>query len=495
MKERGKREAKPTSAELATPDEDLVKGKLFEVENHNSTLRVPAVAKLATFGTVTGLHSSYDTVVRDEVRCIIEHHEIRVETVSDGITYLRADTTEQGPEGWQIGWSALATIIALCVTYCLPIERVAKMLGTKFSDTQISRWLRHVATWLVAIYLELAGELAETQVFNLDDSPTLVLEMRKLAQTGLAGTEAEEDLDPLVSKVADLLGRTYPKADGDGRKKQVQVTLISGKSRADDPYSTINLYRTHFGDAGNLLSSLLSMRRRANRSFVLQGDLSTKNLPTPLYMRLFEVNLAGCGGHGRRPFWRHKDDDDELCDFMLRGFALLAYVEQRIDEIGRTRETTLRLRRKYSRRIWASLLRRAKSVAQAEVPADCKGHRFWPPAAELRIACRYLVKHEAKLTRYLDDPRLPWTNNRMERLLRAEVMLRVACKFRLTEGGRVVFDILRTIVMTCRSAGVAMPDYLRYVYKHRAEIEDRPESFTPYAFRLYREREAEAKAA
>ena len=236
------------------------------------------------------------------------------------------------------------------------------------------------------------------------------------------------------------------------------------------------------------------MRRRKHRRFTLQGDLSTRNLPEPLYFRLFDITLAGCGAHARRPFVRHKDDDDELCDFLLRAFALLSHVEDRIDELGRTKTTVLRLRQRHGRKIWAAIVKRAKSVVVAESPSDCRGHRLWPPSSDLRIACRYIVKHEPELTRYLGDPRLEWTNNRIERLLRGEVMLLVSCKFRQTEGGRVVFDILRTIITTCRAAGVGLPEYLRHVYAHRAEIAERPEDFTPHAYGLQLESRRAAKA-
>lgn len=494
LKERETQAKKAADPELARPDEDLVAGSLFEVEVHPSTVRVTDAAKMSVFGRTTGLHSSYDTVVRHDLRMILERHEIRVETVSDGTIYLRADLSDKGPEGWRLGWSALAKILSLCVTYALPIERVSKLLGKAFSDEQICRWLRHVATWFLPIYLELAAQLAQTKVFNLDDTKTLVLQMRRKMQLGIAGSKDEAGLDPLVAQVAGLLGRTYPKVRGDGLKQEVHVSLISGRSVESDPTSTINLYRTHYGDAGNLLSRLLSMRRRKHRCFTLQGDLSTRNLPEPLYFRLFQIALAGCGAHARRPFFRHKDDDDELCDFLLRAFALLSHVEDRIDELGRTKATVLKLRQRYSRKIWAAIVQRAKSVAAAESPRDCHGHRLWPPSSDLRVASAYIVKHEPELTLYLSDPRLEWTNNRIERLLRGEVMLLVSCKFRQTEGGRVVFDILRTIITTCRAAGVGLPEYLRHVYVHREDIAEHPEDFTPHAFRVQLEKHRAAKA-
>lgn len=489
LKKQGKAPSATPAPELKSPDERLVERDLFEVERHESTLRVGLAAKLLFFGKASGLHSTYDVVVRNELKFVVERHEIRVETVSDGEKRLRADTTELGPFRWGVGWSALVKMIQFTVGCHLPTERVATMFGGKFSGPQIGRWLRKVAEWFIAIYLELAAQLAQAEYMSLDDSPTLVLEMRRKLQNGIAGTETEADLDPLVAETAALLGRAHQKVTSSEVKRVVQVSLVTGATLVGDPRSTINFYRTHYGDSGNLLSHLLAMRRRKYRSLKIQGDLSPRNLPNPLYQKTFDIEVYGCAAHARRAIWRHKDDDDELCDFMLKAFAMLARVEARIDELGRTAETTLRLRRRGSRRIWDKIVGRAKSVVNATCQADCKGHRLWPPSSALRKACRYIVRHEKKLTRYIGNPYMAETNNRVERLLRAEVMTLTGCKFRQTEGGRVVFDILRTIVMTCRAAEIPLIDYIRYAYKHRADTAKHPERYTPYAYRLHLDRQ------
>jgi len=119
----------------------------------------------------------------------------------------------------------------------------------------------------------------------------------------------------------------------------------------------------------------------------------------------------------------------------------------------------------------------------AKTPEECQGHGFWTNTSKLYGACAYIVKHLSELTAYINDPHLSWTNNLSERLLRAEKMLLVNCKFRWTEHGRVVFDILRTILMTCRAARVSLRDYLKWAHSFSdQQIAENPQFYTPHAY-------------
>ena len=55
-------------------------------------------------------------------------------------------------------------------------------------------------------------------------------------------------------------------------------------------------------------------------------------------------------------------------------------------------------------------------------------------------------------------------------------------KFRKSERGRAAVNILRTLVHTSSAAEVNPADYLTWLFRHFRELEDHPESFTPYAF-------------
>jgi hypothetical protein len=186
---------------------------------------------------------------------------------------------------------------------------------------------------------------------------------------------------------------------------------------------------------------------------------------------------------------------------MLRGFLLLTELEHRIDELGRTRATVLKLRGKYGRMIWQALKNRCIAAVTGEGPGPAtypKGitPNVWPPKTELYDAAQYVIRHFEELTLYLEHPELEYTNNARERALRIEKSMLSSSKFRKTKRGRVVLDILRTINATCTAANVDVTDYLPFVFKHLNELHDRPEDFTPYAFARSLERKrTQAKAS
>jgi hypothetical protein len=200
----------------------------------------------------------------------------------------------------------------------------------------------------------------------------------------------------------------------------------------------------------------------------------------------FGLALSGCGSHARRPFWRHREQDESLCYFMLRGFLLLSRIEKLIDSRGRTRETVLKLRGRYGRWVWQAMKNRCIAATTGEVPSPGtypRGIRpdVWPPGSELYKAASYVIRHFESLTLYLDHPVLEYTNNAQERGLRIEKCMLSSSKFRKTRNGRAVLDVLRTINSTCTAAGIDPTDYLRFVFKHGPEVHDHPEKFTPYA--------------
>lgn len=466
--------------EYTLPFEDLVRTGVAEVLERTETLRIPWNVRLRAFLHQRGLHSAYDTVLREELRLIVTRVTYRVETLTEPGTgkTVRADMSEVGPSRSKLTWSGLTLLARLAVEYAMPLERLSKMFGS-FSDSQLFRWLYQLASALLPVYLYLAEVLAEANYLLGDDSPTKVLGMQKQAEQRRFGVERDQDLDPLIQKAAAQLGRINMRKDGKGAlKTKLQVSFICGKEIVSDPKSYIFFFRTHFGSCGNLLSTLLSMRRRKNKNLTVQGDLSTTNFAQDLYYQLFDIRHIGCGGHARRDVWRYREQDEEVLGYILRGFALLSHVERLIDQKGRAQERILRYRNKYARRIWQLIYEKAKSVTEH------KSANHWPKSSKVFGACRYITRHYelGELTAYLTDAHAFFTNNLCERQLRAEKMLLVACKFRSTERGRVVFDILRTILMTAAAAKINVAEYFKFVMLHQEEVQENPAAFTPYAF-------------
>jgi hypothetical protein len=462
------------SFELASPDEMLFS---FPVGLREEINKDPKVDRMNEFGKTSGLHVAHDHPKRVEVKIVVTEIQYKVETVTDPETgkSVRASMADEGPEGCLYTWTGIANLMKLHVGFAIPIHRLSLIIGQpEFTPANIYRALRRTALGLLPVYLHLAEELSDSQILSGDDTATKVLD--RIEAT---------DPDALSRKIDEELGFAHPYANGKGIKQALNVSLLVGRPQSD-PRSTIRFFRTHVGSVGNLVNTLLMQRSPKAGPVIFQGDLSNTNLPTPEMRELFQMALAGCGAHARRPFWRFRDQDESLCYFMLRGFLLLSRIEKLIDARGRTHERVLKLRGKYGRRVWQALKNRCIAATTGNVPTPGtypSGIRpnVWPPGSELHKAAAYVINHFKSLTLYLDHTALEYTNNGRERALRIEKCMLSSSKFRKNRNGRAVLDVLRTINSTCTAARIDPADYMRYVFKQGEELHDHPERFTPYA--------------
>ena len=446
------------------------------------------VNRMGEFGKVTGLIVNFDTPKRVDLKVTVTEIEYTVETVTDPATgkTVRASTAQEGPENFQITWGAISNLIKMHVGFAIPINRMALMIGQpEFSSSKICRIFNHMANMVLPIYLALAESLSDCGILSGDDTTTKVLEL-----------ETEED-DKISAKINEHLDWTYPKANGSGDKKALNVSLLVGKTEKD-PRSTIRFFRTHRGSVGNLLTKLLEWRDPRSGDLTFQGDMSTTNLPRQELQEKFNLVIAGCGAHARRPFWKHKDQDGAFCYYLLRGFLLLSRIEKIIDAHGRTRENVLKYRQRYARLLWLAIKNRCvaavtgKSPSAGTLPQGVPPLQ-WPPNTDLYKAANYVINNFKELTVYLDRPELEYTNNGRERALRIEKCMLNGSKFRKTKGGRAVLDILRTMNATCTAAKLDLTVYFAYIACHKNLLKDNPELLTPYAVALALEKSADAK--
>jgi len=332
-----------------------------------------------------------------------------------------------------------------------------------------------------------------------DDTSSLVLELRAEAKHGLipdskmTGEEWQQYLEEraekleknnidLVTKVIDAFGRVSQKARGEGAKTSVNTTIISGRLDPCDYRSTAYFYRTHFGQAGNLLSRILEYRHKNDaKKIVIQGDLSAQNHIEAAIAESLAITYIGCTSHGRRPFYRYRNRDPQLCFFMLRCFAVLARVEILILAGPVTRKRILRIRGRYSAKVWELMKEVCTAVINGErhTLAD---NKVWKKDDKLYEACAYIVRHFEELTYYLSHAEIDADNNSSEQGLRGEKLIEGASYFRQTENGRIALDIHRTMIACCNVCGLGYDTYLRYVGEaDQQQIEADPERFFPHA--------------
>ena len=467
-----------------------------QVATHEETLRLPAPAcsdaDAQVLDTVVEERERFDfsfTVTRVAVEV-----EKKVVLGADGERrMLSASTLSLGPPRYGVTWGFLAHMAVLVVQYAMPMNRLATLLSTdakRFSAGALARMLRYVALRFAPIYLTLVDSLADSEVLTGDDTSCRVVEVSRYF--------AEEDEgDPpwatyrtpdaarqliklapggatsLAATLACELGFEFGRRTGDGAKKALHTTTISGRCDAADPRSLIVLYRSHLGGFGNLLEMLLGKRSPKAKALTIQSDLATVNLVADEQMRRrFDIRYVGCASHARRPFALYEDEDPELCGLMLHLFKGLFIHEQGLNVYGRNSQNVQAVRRIDSRNVWTQIKELAAEMST-----------LWSRETKLGEGARYITRHYDKLTAYLDDPRLDLTNNFSERMLRLEKLIEASSLFRTSLEGRFALDVMRSVLQTAVAARAPLQDYILSVLKTSPdEVAAEPERFTPRAW-------------
>ena len=482
---------KPRDQMLALPEESSFGSGLAVTEKEEKSHRVN---KMAEFDNPIGVHTVKNRSSKLTVAISVKEEVHWVETATCHRTgkTVTACTDHVGPKRYKVTWQTISQFVVLGIVYGIPCNRMCKMFSSVdeeiFSSTNILNYLKLAANIFEPVYKHLGETLAEMPRLMGDDANTRVLDMEKAAR---AGTHDEEPKG-LVAKISEVFGRLSKKKNSDEFKKKINLSVISGKEDINDPRSYIFFFRTHFGSVGDLLTKLLEMRRPSNKRLTFLGDLSRANLVAKNIAKKFLIKIAGCGAHARRPFWRYRLMDRNLCGYMLRGFLVLSKIEEKLKDENASWDKVLRTRKKYSLKVYQSMYRVAKLTVDGK--KGLANSFIWPKGSNLYKACAYIVNHFEELTRYIHDPNLPATNNLMERVLRPDKLLLISAKFRKSEEGRVVIDILRTIVTTASAAEVNVKEYLDWVLMNHKKVAESPQNYTPYAYAKLLD-STEAKAA
>jgi hypothetical protein len=448
--------------------------------------------------------------------------ERAVVSTPTGKTIVSASTEAYGPPKKGVTWQFLASMAMLVALYAVPFHRLARLVSTpfkRFTSAELTRHFQATGRHLLPIYVYLGMNLADAPVLSGDDTTSKVLEVirgleakvadpdQPLPWAGYAtpelakqtrlrqdearklvllqrekiqrGQAANTDKPPKMPapvkmsvRLAETFGFASERKDGTRDKVSFNTTVLIGRAAPDTPESTIIFYRSHLGSVGNLLDRILSHRRANNRRVVVQTDLSTTNLVQPELANTLDIHQAGCGAHARRPFHRHQKDDPEACRRILHFFKGFAIYDSRIDLVGRNETNTLAVRRVEHRQMWEDIRDECRLLLQR-----------WSKKSELGKAAAYVIRHYDKLTYYLNDARVQWTNNLSERMLRLEKLIANSSYFRTSLEGRCALDIVRTILQTAIAAKVDPNAYLQWVLRMPAEsVESEPEAFTPWAY-------------
>ena len=100
----------------------------------------------------------------------------------DGLTLVTASTEDLGPPKSKVTWEFLSSMAVLVAQYALPLNRFAALASSPvkvFKASEIACHFQYVASRFVAIYLQLAKDLANSPVLLGDDTSSRVVEVTK----------------------------------------------------------------------------------------------------------------------------------------------------------------------------------------------------------------------------------------------------------------------------------------------------------------------------
>jgi len=296
----------------------------------------------------------------------VDVEKVVVKDEGSSTKIISASTRDIGPPGMSVTWEFLAQMAIMASQYALPFHRLGSLLtisGKRFTAAMLSRMFCYVAQLLLPIYLQLFRSLANSPLLSGDDTQTRVLEFaryqkRQKDDTAEApwaayttATKANETFKTQASpslgvQTAMELGFEWDRKDGHGQKTALQTSLLWGRSEAKDPRSTVVFYRSHIGSFGNLVSMCLAGRSSEFKNVLIQSDLASVNLVTDAELKArFDITMAGCASHARRPFALYKAEDPQHCQQMLDLFTGLYIYEKALDLTGRNEANVLAVRR------------------------------------------------------------------------------------------------------------------------------------------------------
>ena len=483
---------------IASSGESVFQSPVVRTDSRTEELRVDRETLPTGIGV---LSSNWRTVLRYNFSLLLTSVYYKVETLQNSESgFSKSARIEDGPPRFKVTWDTMAQIVLLVVGMCMPMVRLASCLSVSakyFNPSRIYRMCLYAAHACFAIYRQIFIDLASCPILSGDDTHNVVLQMRTdnpiLTETEMTERKAKlassrNEVDPqkidLLLEAEEFLGSQMPKKLGDDLKKSIFTTVVIGQRPDLGSAGTLVFYHSERKSFGDVIGKILAQRESnlssneesvlpADKKVVIQSDLSSSNTPNPLPKNLSLIQI-GCGAHARRPFWRYRKDPDPAVGYHCYTMLLLFDKIFDSDRDARATHSTseiLRARQEEQKSLWDEILAQANEILND-----------FAPNSDMGKAANYIINNFKKLTHYLTDYRLRPDNNHSERLLRYEKTMLDNSKFRVSKRGRLVYDILRTILATCNAARISPFDYIVYLLKNQVRARAKPSDFTPYAF-------------
>jgi transposase len=162
------------------------------------------------------------------------------------------------------------------------------------------------------------------------------------------------------------------------------------------------------------------------------------------------IRIANCWSHARRKFYDIRENYPAECDEVLQFIDDLFAIERKAKEWDELK----RLRKEES----APLIDKIRNwLFEKKV--------LHLPQSGFTKAVEYMLKHWPGLTAFLDDVRIPLSNNDVERAIRHGVMGRKNFYGSKTINGADVAAVLYTVIESCKRVELNPRQYMQYVIR------------------------------
>lgn len=379
----------------------------------------------------------------------------------------------EAPPGGKFTYKTMVNLAILHVGYQMPLARIERWLSNSavsLGRSTIYGFLVQIATVFLPIFHVLCELLAKNaRVIEEDDFNTRI-NKKGASLEALRTKPRSTDGEKLLLALEDSIGLSAVTVDGKRPKTKANLTVLSGLISETEPNSRIVLKLTHLGGAGDLCGRLVVKYRDSKNPLWLVSDLSSANTLRAKGIERFTIHQQGCIWHARRRFWRVRECDDE-CFHALRCLKGIAAVEERIADTEATPDEVTRLRKRYSTWFFKRLIKICAALLKT-----------WGKESAVGEAAEYVLANEHTLRQFLKYPFLVPHNNRVERYGRPEKLMLSASKFRDTLAGRVVYDIIASLMATCCANNIDFFAYTLDVMLNRDAVRRDPAQWTPFAW-------------
>jgi hypothetical protein len=335
-------------------------------------------------------------------------------------------------------WDETAKSMAALLRYGYGVphyrqEKLQLDLGIPIADSVLQERSEEVADCGYAPYRVLYKLAAQGNQLYLDDTSCRILELIK-----------------------------QNKEENPGRQGIFTTALLSEVEGHEIALFTSG--RKHMGEN---IEELLKKRK---------ADLPLPRLMTDgtnLLPKKLKAILSNCNTHGRRQFVDVKDRFPAEVEVVIDLFAQIYRFDAIAQEQGMSDEARLQYHIENSGPVVETL----KAWCRDQIASKkCE------PNSGLGKAIRYLEKRWDKLTRFLQIPGAPLSNDIVERLIKRCVLHRKNSLFYKTQHGAVIGDILMTLIQTAVRAKKNPFDYLSQLQRHRSLAHKNPADWLPWNY-------------